>query len=129
MFLQPRSRYLAIILALLGVISPIPIAGIHKFYLGQHVWGLVYLLLWSTPIPRIATAIDAVWYFVQNTEQFDYSFNQIAIAPTSVKLIESQPKSIQEVAQTIRELDQLREDGLISEGEFEQKRRKLLEQI
>ena len=129
MFLEPKRRHIAMILALLGVISPIPLAGLHKFYLGQPVWGLVYFLLWSTPIPRIAATIDAVWYFVQNTEQFDFCFNHIPLTSSAVPLIRSSPDQVQAIAQTIRELDQLRADGLISEGEFEQKRRKLLEQV
>jgi hypothetical protein len=33
------------------------------------------------------------------------------------------------IAQALRELDDLREDGLISEYEFEQKRRQLLDRI
>ncbi|TVQ42607.1 MAG: hypothetical protein EA365_14540 [Gloeocapsa sp. DLM2.Bin57] len=127
MFLEPKRREIAIILALVGVISPIPLAGLHKFYLGQPVWGLVYFLLWSTPIPRIAATIDAVWYFVQNTAQFDYCFNQNTIAASSVTLLPDHSNPVQDIPTTIRELDKLREEGLISEGEFEQKRRKLLE--
>lgn len=127
MFLEPKRREIAIILALVGVISPIPLAGLHKFYLGQPVWGLVYFLLWSTPIPRIAATIDAVWYFVQNTAQFDYCFNQNTIATSSVTLLPHHSNPVQDIPTTIRELDKLREEGLISEGEFEQKRRKLLE--
>lgn len=127
MFLEPKRREIAIILALLGVISPIPVAGLHKFYLGQPVWGLVYLLLWSTPIPRIAATIDAVWYFVQNRAQFDYCFNQQHVAAPRASLPVAPPEQMQDIATMIRELDKLREEGLISEGEFEQKRRKLLE--
>ncbi len=44
------------------------IAGIHKFYLGQPLWGIIYLLLWQTPIPRVACAIDAVWYLIQDNQ-------------------------------------------------------------
>ncbi len=127
MFLEPKRREIAMILALVGVISPIPLAGLHKFYLGQPVWGLVYLLLWSTPIPRIAATIDAVWYFVQNTEQFDFCFNQNRTSTSSLTLLPNHPQQVQDLATTLRELDKLREEGLISEGEFEQKRRKLLE--
>lgn len=124
---QPKRRYLAIMLALLGVISPLPLAGLHKFYLGQPVWGLVYFLLWSTPIPRIAATIDAVWYCVQSNEQFNLCFNQMSKNPLTLTPFSSY--QIQGIAQTLRELDQLREEGLISEGEFEQKRRQLLEKF
>ncbi|ELR97938.1 NINE protein [Gloeocapsa sp. PCC 73106] len=126
---QPKRRHIAIILAFLGVISPIPLAGLHKFYLGQPVWGLVYLLLWSTPIPRIAATIDGVWYFFQSEEQFNLCFNQIITSTGLIFVTPMEPSQVQAIAQTIRELAQLKEDGLISEGEFEQKRRQLLERI
>lgn len=121
---QPKQKSVAIVLALLGTITPI--AGLQKIYLGQPVWGLVYFLLFSTPIPRIASAIDAVWYFVQD----DSYFNSFAPASPIVYFsANSHRKSPEAIAQTMRELDQLRAEGLISEGEFEQKRRQLLEQI
>jgi TM2 domain-containing membrane protein YozV len=123
---RPKNRTIEIILGILGIISPIPIAGLHKFYLGQPAWGLVYLLLWSTPIPRIATTIDLVWYVIQSNEQFDLCFNS---SENSVALLLSNVYQHKDIPQTLRELDQLREDGLISEGEFEYKRRELLDQI
>jgi TM2 domain-containing membrane protein YozV len=113
----PKNRQLAVILAFASM--TIPVAGFHKFYLGQPVWGLVYLLLSWTPIPHIASAIEAVWYLTQDSNHFDHNFN--SSAP-----IGSTP-AIATVAASIRELDQLRSDGLISEYEFEQKRRQWLD--
>ena len=43
LFSHPKSRKVGIILALLSTIVPWPIAGVHKFYLGQPVWGVIYL--------------------------------------------------------------------------------------
>jgi TM2 domain-containing membrane protein YozV len=118
----PKNRQVAVILAFAGVV--IPVAGFHKFYLGQPLWGIVYLLLSWTPIPHIASAIEAVWYLTQTSIHFDDNFNSITpysnTLPTS-----SQP--MMSMAESIRELDKLREDGLISEYEFEQKRRQWLE--
>ena len=118
---RSKSRKIAAVLALAGTISPI--AGLHKFYLGQPIWGLVYLLLSWTPIPRAASAIESVWYLLQNEAEFDENFNQsspqILIAPNNVKAI----------SEAMRQLDGLREDGLISEYEFEQKRRQMLDKI
>lgn len=121
---QPKSRKVAVILALSATIVPIPIAGLHKFYLGQYLWGVIYLLLWSTPIPRIASAIDAVWYFIQDSEQFNCQFNN---QTPSIGRVE--PLQVSAIADALRELDKLREDGLVSEYEFEQKRRQLLDLI
>lgn len=118
-----KSRRVAVILALLGTIAPF--AGLHKFYLGQPVYGIIYLILWSTPISRIASAIDLVWYIVQDEEQFEYQFNGIAKGKYAV----DEARQVQMISDALQKLDRLRKDGLMTEYEFEQKRRQLLEKI
>ena len=122
-FKHHKERRFAIALALLGTITPV--AGLHKLYLGQPVWGIIYILLWTTPIARIASAIDAVWYVVQDAEQFERQFNGYSQHNLNLN---SSPQ-VTAIAEAMRELDRLREDGLVTEYEFEQKRRQLLEQI
>jgi TM2 domain-containing membrane protein YozV len=118
-----KNRQVAIILAVASM--TIPVAGFHKFYLGQPAWGLVYLLLSWTPIPHIASAIEAVWYLTQDNTHFESKFNSIA-PNTSVQMLGS---PVTTIADSIRELDKLRADGLISEYEFEQKRRQWLDRV
>lgn len=120
-FQHHKNRRVAVVLALLGTVTPI--AGLHKLYLGQPIWGIVYLLLWSTPIARVAAAIDAVWYIVQDVEQFERQFNG-----HSQYNLNTAPQ-VKAIAEAMRELDRLREDGLVTEYEFEQKRRQLLERL
>jgi TM2 domain-containing membrane protein YozV len=120
----PKNRQIAIILAFAGM--TIPVAGFHKFYLGQPIWGIVYLLLSWTPIPHIASAIEAVWYLTQDSNHFDNNFNSIDTLNSAANTL-SQP--VTTVVDTIRELDKLRADGLISEYEFEQKRRQWLDRV
>ncbi|MBW4663010.1 MAG: NINE protein [Chroococcus sp. CMT-3BRIN-NPC107] len=122
---RSKSRKIAAVLALTGTISPI--AGWHKFYLGQPVWGLVYLLLSWTPIPRAASAIEGLWYLLQNEAEFDENFNQNGQKASS--MIELAPNNVKTISEALRQLDGLREDGLISEYEFEQKRRQMLDKI
>lgn len=124
---QPKNRKIAIILALLGTIIalPIPVAGLHKFYLRQPLWGVIYLLLWHTPIPQIACAIDAVWYLMQDSEQFNLNFNGAA----SLNSHPIDPQQVGAIAEALQKLDRLRSNGLLSEYEFEQKRRQLLDRI
>ena len=69
-----KTREVAAILAFAGML--IPISGLHKFYLGQPLWGLVYLLLSWTPIPHVASAIEGFWYLSQDGNEFDRNFNQ-----------------------------------------------------
>lgn len=121
LFQHYKNRRVAIALALLGTVTPI--AGLHKIYLGQPIWGIIYIVLWSTPIPRIASAIDAVWYVVQDQEQFERQFNGY-----SDLNLNTSPQ-VKAIAEAMRELDKLREDGLVTEYEFEQKRRQLLDRM
>lgn len=125
-----KSRKVAAILAFTGALTPI--AGLHKFYLGQPFWGVVYTLMWWTPIPHIASAIEGIWYLFQDREEFDRNFNRNleAIAssvPNRPPIVDS--SHVSAIASALRQLDSLRQDGLISEYEFEQKRRQLLERI
>ena len=122
-FKHHKKRRVAVALALLGTITPS--AGLHKLYLGQPLWGMIYILLWSTPIPRIAAAIDAIWYVVQDLEQFERQFN----GNSQYNLNFNNSLQVKAIADAMRELDRLREDGLLTEYEFEQKRRQLLEHI
>lgn len=122
--ITPKNRQVAAVLAFGGVM--LPVAGFHKFYLGQPLWGIVYLLLSWTPIPHIASAIDAVWYLTQDSNRFDSNFNSTTSLLSPSPIVAHPMTSI---AESIRELDKLREDGLISEYEFEQKRRQWLDRL
>ncbi|AFY49685.1 putative membrane protein [Nostoc sp. PCC 7524] len=123
MLTKHKSRSVAAILAFAGTVS---ISGLHKFYLGQPLWGLLYVLLSWTPIPKVASAIEGVWYLAQDEEAFDRNFN---FGKPFVKKSPYVGNQVGAIADALRELDTLRQDGLISEYEFEQKRRQLLDQI
>ncbi|KJH73518.1 NINE protein [Aliterella atlantica] len=124
---KPKSRKIAAVLALTGTL--IPIAGLHKFYLGQPIWGLVYLLLSWTPIPHAASAIEGVWYLLQDECEFDSNFNGEELPQQKYSPAIAAKNNVSAMAEALRQLDCLREDGLISEYEFEQKRRQMLERI
>ncbi|MBC5796584.1 MAG: NINE protein [Sphaerospermopsis kisseleviana] len=123
MLTKRKSRSIAAILAFSGTLT---ISGLHKFYLGQPLWGILYVLLSWTPIPKVASAIEGVWYLAQDEEAFDRNFN---FGKSAVKVSPQVSNQVESVANALRELDALRQDGLISEYEFEQKRRQMLDQI
>ena len=123
MLTKRKSRSVAAVLAFSGTLT---ISGLHKFYLGQPLWGVLYLLLFWTPIPKIASAIEGVWYLAQDEEAFDRNFNLGKSGARNTLRVSNQ---VGAMADAMRELDALRQDGLISEYEFEQKRRQLLDQI
>jgi TM2 domain-containing membrane protein YozV len=130
MSIELRSRRIAVALAWAGALapSPIPLSGLHKFYLGQPGWGVLYLLLSWTQIPRIACAIEGVWMLTQPQEAFTNHWGQQVDSQADASST-IDPAQVNALGLALRELDTLRQDGLISELEFEQKRRQLLEQI
>ena len=111
-----KDRKIAAALAFAGILLP----GLHKFYLGQPRWGLAYLLLSGTPISKIASVLEGLWYLFHDREEFEQQFGASS---------ELRPAQVSQVAEALRQLEQLRQDGLISEYEFEQKRRHLVNQI
>jgi hypothetical protein len=70
----------------------------------------------------VACAIDAVWYLIQDN-QFFANYFPTAAAATVPSL---EPKQVEAIGAALRELERLRQEGLISEYEFEEKRRQLL---
>ena len=50
--------------------------GIHKFYLGQIGWGLLYLLLCWTFIPAFVAMIEAILLLVMSDERFNEKFGR-----------------------------------------------------
>ncbi|MBN3895500.1 MAG: NINE protein [Nostoc sp. NOS(2021)] len=123
MLTKRKSRSVAAVLAFSGTLT---ISGLHKFYLGQPLWGVLYVLLSWTPIPKVASAIEGVWYLAQDEEAFDRNFN---LGKSGARNSQRVSNQVGAIADALRELDALRQDGLISEYEFEQKRRQLLDQI
>lgn len=121
-----RQWQIAAALALAGAINPlpVPITGIHKFYMGQPVWGGIYLLLGWTQIPRIACAVEGVW-FLSRWQRSHTLGETTSVANEGVAASEQ----TQAIATALRELEKLRQEGLISEQEFEQNRRSLLTKL
>lgn len=120
---SPQQWKIAAALAFAGALSPlpIPISGLHKFYLRQPLWGGVYLLLGWTGIPRIACAVEGVWF---------WSRSQRAVtAGDTIHESVAASEQTQAIASALRELEKLRQEGLISEQEFEQNRRTLLAKL
>ena len=120
---SPQQWKIAAALAFAGALSPlpVPISGLHKFYLRQPVWGGIYILLGWTGIPRIACAVEGVWLLVKSqhgTPAQDTVHESVAAS-----------EQTQAIASALRELEKLRQEGLISEQEFEQKRRSLLTKL
>jgi DNA uptake protein ComE-like DNA-binding protein/TM2 domain-containing membrane protein YozV len=119
-----KSRKVAAGLALAGAVT---LPGMHRVYLGQPRWGLAYLALaWTTPLSRIASAIEALWYLSLNEAEFDRAFGDGTgpIAPAAPPT-QANADAALAMAAALRELEQLRQDGLLTNTEFEQQRQQL----
>ncbi len=146
MLYSPRNQRIAAVLAFAGIlpfafawIPAAPIVMGHKLYLRQWRWALLYGAIALVPIPWIAKTawvacvVEGIWYLMQQPEAFDLNFN--GDIPLESMPLSSQGSgqvavgNVLNVTDAVRELDQLRQDGLISEYEFEQKRRLLLNRI
>lgn len=123
----PRRR-LAIALAFVGAFqpTPVPLTFLHKLYLGQYGWSAIYFLLGFTQIARIACAIEGLWYLWEGIGGAALPMGQSRPLRDSLEQV---PQQVDAIATALRELDQLRQEGLLSEYEFEQKRRHFLNQI
>lgn len=66
-----KSRGVAALLAVLfgGV-------GVHKFYLNQAGWGILYILFCWTFIPAVLGLIEGLIYATMSDEEFDRRYNQ-----------------------------------------------------
>lgn len=64
-----KNRTMAIVLAIfLGGL------GAHKFYLGQMMWGIVYLVFFWTFIPAIVGLVEGILYAGMSDEKFAAQF-------------------------------------------------------
>ena len=65
-----KSKTITAILALL-----LGALGIHRFYLGQIGYGIIYLLLSFTGISAILAIIDFVMFLMMSDQEFDHKYN------------------------------------------------------
>lgn len=117
--MQERNRWIAILLAIFAGVF-----GIHKFYLGENRAGVFYLLLCWSGITAILTFFDCIWLLLVSDKEFNRRFN--FELPEDSK----QPRrNSQEVTDTLANLKRLYEEGVITAGEYEEKRQNLLKDL
>ena len=106
--------------------------GIHQFYLGRNVQGILYLLFSWTLIPSIIAFFEFLGLCFMSDREFDARFNYIS--PEILDRVSSYPvvppsRSTKDATSTLYELKKLYEDGIITAEEYEVKRRKMLDDI
>lgn len=96
--------------------------GIHKFYLGQNIAGVIYFLFSWTFIPGIVAFFEFLGFIFMSDAAFDARYN-----PNYN--LQNMRASYQDTVSAIGELKRLYEMGAITPEEYEDKRRKLLDSI
>lgn len=66
-----RNKWIAIIFAFF-----FGSFGIHKFYLGQIGWGIIYLLFCWTAIPGIVGIVESVLYLTMTDTEFAAKYSK-----------------------------------------------------
>ena len=89
--------------------------GIHKFYLGKGGAGVFYLLFCWTLIPAIIGFFEGIMLLVMSDADFDAKYNN----QNGNNLISSN-------ADELEKLYNLKEKGIISEQEFQNKKARLM---
>jgi TM2 domain-containing membrane protein YozV len=116
---ERRNKWVALLItAFLGGF------GIHKFYLGENAAGVFYLIFCWTVIPAILAIFDFLWLLLVSEKEFDRRFNYHLQEEKS-----RSQRNAHEITNTLADLKRLYEEGIITAGEYEEKRKKLLKDL
>ena len=97
--------------------------GIHKFYLGNNVAGVLYLLFSWTLIPSVIAFFDFIGLLLMSEQAFQVQYNG-GMLPSGYVL-----RAAKDVTGAIGELKKLYDMGAITAEEYEEKRQKLLREL
>ena len=96
--------------------------GIHKFYLGQSSSGIFYLLFFWTAIPAIIAFFEFFILAFMSETEFNRQFNPGLVSSSSFG-------SIKDSTESLSELKKLYDQDIITAEEYEEKRKKILNNI
>lgn len=119
-----KSKTTAAILALfLGGL------GIHRFYLDQPGRGVLCLFFCWTFIPAVIGFIDFLWLLTMHENSFNLKFNTTyhsMPANHANIIVNNSNQSTTSTSDEIKKLFDLKEKGIITQQEFESKKKTLL---
>jgi TM2 domain-containing membrane protein YozV len=100
--------------------------GFHKFYLGQNVAGILYLLFCWTLIPGVIAFFESIGLLLMSDQAFDLQYNRNLMGSSGYGVAGELSK---DKAATLGELKKLYDQGVITAEEYEGKRRKILDSL
>ncbi len=109
--------------------------GAHRFYLGQPGWGLVYIIFAWTFIPSLVAFFEFLNLLFMDPDEFDRRYNggHTLAAPITVAMLPpgvggtGGHRPVEDVAEQIQKLHELRVAGLLTDEEFERQKAKILD--
>ena len=119
-----KNKNVAILLAFPGFLGAF---GAHKFYLGEKVAGVLYLIFWWTFIPSIFSFLDFISLLLMSEDRFNVLYNgQHYLKPNRENYhLNSASNNIS----NLKQLKELYDLGIITAEEYEEKRRKFLDSL
>lgn len=97
--------------------------GAHKFYLGNNLAGVLYLLFSLTFIPSVIAFFDFLGLLLMSEQAFQAQYNPGMLQPGRIL------RSAKDVTGAIGDLKKLYDMGAITAEEYEEKRQKLLRDL
>lgn len=115
-----KSKTTAGILALLlgGI-------GIHRFYLGEGSKGLLYLLFCWTLIPLVVSIFDAIIFFGESETAWNAKYNKEHVQMQELTKQALRGAKSADWADQVAKLHDLKEKGIITEEEYEARKKRL----
>lgn len=106
--------------------------GIHKFYLGKGIQGLLYLIFCWTFIPAIIALIEGIMYLTMSQAEFDRKYNFLMVAQAAqpqnivVNVANTANAGGGDITERLRSLLDLKTAGALTDDEFQAQKAKLL---
>lgn len=101
--------------------------GIHKFYLGQNIAGIFYILFCWTFIPSLISFCEFFLLLLMSEREFNGRFNYEYI--NTQPIYKSGAISAKDATGALFDLKKLYEQGVLTAEEYEERRKKLLDYL
>ena len=113
--------------------------GIHRFYLGQTGLGILYLIFCWTFVPALIALIDFIGFLLMSEETFNQKYNLTSLImktqqtppnnnvnTVAINMGGQNAESVKSSSDEIKRLYELKEKGIITQEEFDLKKKTIL---
>lgn len=112
--------------------------GVHRFYLGQSGLGFLYLIFSWTFVPAVIAVIDFIVLLLMSEETFNQKYNLTSIImraqtpsnnnvnTVAINMGTPANNNDSSVSEEIKKLYELKEKGIITQEEFDLKKKTIL---